>query len=163
MKYLIVFLASLIILSSSRLIPHPPNFTSLIALSFYIPALFGTLYIPAVLLSFVLTDLIIGFHKVTFFTWGSIIVIGYLSKHLSTSITKRFLGIFISCFIFFTISNLGVWFTGYYEFSFSGLITCYVMAIPFFGNTLISTIIFSLIIEYLNKILIKKNSLLNLR
>lgn len=163
MKYLSVFLASLIILSSSRLIPHPPNFTSLIALSFYIPALFGTLYIPAVLLSFVLTDVIIGFHQVTFFTWGSIIVIGYFSKYFSKIITKRFLGVFISCFIFFIISNLGVWFTGFYEFSFSGLITCYVMAIPFFGNTLISTIIFSLIIECLNKILIKKKSLLNLR
>ena len=28
-------------LAVSRFIPHPPNFTSLIALSFYVPAIFG--------------------------------------------------------------------------------------------------------------------------
>ena len=34
-----IFLA----LAVSRFVPHPPNFTSLIALSFYIPVLFGIL------------------------------------------------------------------------------------------------------------------------
>ena len=41
------------ILAASRLIPHPPNFTSLIALSFYVPLIFGTIYIPIVLISYV--------------------------------------------------------------------------------------------------------------
>ena len=49
-----VFLA----LAVSRFIPHPPNFTSLIALSFYIPAL---------LLSFMITDLIVQFHTTILF------------------------------------------------------------------------------------------------
>ena len=48
-----IFLA----LAVSRFIPHPPNFTSLIALSFYVPAIFGSKYMPVVLLSFVFTDL----------------------------------------------------------------------------------------------------------
>ena len=50
-----------VILALSRIIPHPPNFTSLIALSFYIPALLGLRFLPALLLSFGLTDIIIGF------------------------------------------------------------------------------------------------------
>ena len=37
-----IFLA----LAISRFIPHPPNFTSLIALSFYVPVFLGITYIP---------------------------------------------------------------------------------------------------------------------
>ena len=55
-------------LAASRFIPHPPNFTSLIALSFYIPALLGLRFLPALLLSFGLTDIIIGFHGTILFT-----------------------------------------------------------------------------------------------
>ena len=44
MSFLKIFLGVLIALSASRFIPHPPNFTSLIALSFYIPAIFGKIY-----------------------------------------------------------------------------------------------------------------------
>jgi len=46
--------------------------------------------------------------------------------------------------IFFIVSNFGVWIAGnLYEKNMNGLIECYFMAVPFFKNTLISTIIFS--------------------
>ena len=77
-----------IVLAITRFIPHPPNFTSLIALSFYAPALFGVRFIPAVVLSFVLTDLYFGFHGTTLFTWGSVILVGLYSKYLSSSLVK---------------------------------------------------------------------------
>ena len=80
MNYLKVSIGIFIALAASRFIPHPPNFTSLLALSFYIPALLGVRYLPALLLSFAITDLFIGFHNTLIFTWGSIIVIGLLSK-----------------------------------------------------------------------------------
>ena len=60
MNFLKIFIGVFIALSASRFIPHPPNFTSLIALSFYIPAVFGKRYIPIVLAVLALTDLIIG-------------------------------------------------------------------------------------------------------
>ncbi len=53
MSYLKVSIGIFIALASSRFIPHPPNFTSLIALSFYVPALLGPRYIPALILCFV--------------------------------------------------------------------------------------------------------------
>ena len=62
MNYIKIAFGVLIVLSASRFIPHPPNFTSLIALSFYIPAVFGIRYIPVVILALFFTDLIIGFH-----------------------------------------------------------------------------------------------------
>ena len=67
MSYLKFTIGIFIALAASRLIPHPPNFTSLLALSFYVPALLGRKYMPAVVLSFVVTDFFIGFHGTTFF------------------------------------------------------------------------------------------------
>ena len=69
MNYLKISIGIFLVLASSRFVPHPPNFTSLLALSFYIPAILGLRFIPALIVSFFITDLIIGFHSVTLFTW----------------------------------------------------------------------------------------------
>ena len=148
MKQLYYFLGIFLALAISRFIPHPPNFTSLIALSFYVPVLFGIRYMPVVLVSFVITDLIIGFHSTLFFTWGSVILIGLISKYSNRILSRLFLS-FVGAILFFIISNFGVWFTGsLYQQSLEGLIQCYIMALPFFTNTLLSTIIFALLIEF---------------
>ena len=62
--------------------PHPPNFTALIALGFYVPVLLGLRFVPVVAISFAITDIYIGFHSTTIFTWGSVLLIGYMSKFL---------------------------------------------------------------------------------
>ena len=77
MNYLKISLGIFIALAASRFIPHPPNFTSLLALSFYVPAIIGLKFLPALIISFVITDMFIGFHGLVFFTWGSIIFIGH--------------------------------------------------------------------------------------
>ena len=150
MQYLKISAGILLAISASRLIPHPPNFTSLIAISFYIPAIFGYRYIAPVIFAFGITDLILGFHNVILFTWGSIILIGIISKYFSSSLTSRFLGMLTGAVIFFLTTNFGVWLIGSYGYTFSGLITCFVLAIPFFTNTLFSTIIFSYLIFFIS-------------
>ena len=152
MTYLKFSLGIFLVLAASRFIPHPPNFTSLIALSFYIPALLGVRFLPAVLLSFGLTDLVIGFHDTILFTWGSVILIGLISKKFSKSPIIRLLGVTTGATIFFIISNFGVWLSGSYGYNINGLIDCYILAIPFFGNTMISTLIFSFVIECLHSV-----------
>ena len=147
MSYLKISLGIFIALAFSRFIPHPPNFTSLIALSFYIPVIFGPRYLPALVLSFIATDLFIGFHSVTFFTWGSVIFIGLGSKFFINNVFSRICGSLSGGFLFYLITNFGVWTTGTYEFNINGLINCYIAAIPFFVNTLISTIFLSFLIE----------------
>ena len=148
-----IFIATLILLASSRFLPHPPNFTNLIALSFYVPLLFGRKYIPLVFFSFVITDLFIGFHKTIFFTWMTVIVIGYMSVYFSGIIKDRVKGIIASLITFYILSNLGVWLSGIYTYNISGLLNCYIAAIPYFGNSILSTIIYSSIIEILLKYL----------
>ena len=148
MKYLKIYLGIFLALAASRFIPHPPNFTSLIALSFYIPALFGSRFIPAIIFSFALTDLIIGFHNSMIFTWGSVLLIGFLANYFSGGVVKRISGALLGSLIFFIVTNFGVWIISeYYEISLAGLINCYILAIPFFHNSILATILISTSIE----------------
>jgi hypothetical protein len=151
MNYLKVSLGIFLVLAASRFIPHPPNFTSLIALSFYIPALLGLRYLPILILSFIITDLFIGFHGVVLFTWGSVVIIGLFSKYFTKSILSRVSGALIGAFVFFLITNFGVWSLGSYGYTIEGFILCYTLAIPFFAYNIISTSIFSAIIESIYK------------
>lgn len=152
MNYIKISVGIFVALAASRFIPHPPNFTSLLALSFYIPALFGVRYLPALLVSFILTDLVIGFHGVTLFTWGSVIVIGFMSKFFVTNMKTRISGSLFGACLFFIITNFGVWSLGSYGYTAAGLLTSYTLAIPFFAYSVISTIILSVVIEtYLHK------------
>lgn len=157
MNFLKISIGIFLVIISTRLIPHAPNFTSLIALSFYIPAIFGMRYIAIIIFSFAITDLILGFHSLLFFTWGSIIIIGIISKYFFKNITGRILGTLTGAIIFFIITNFAVWASGsIYDFTLIGLINCYVLAIPFFYNTILSTIFYSLIVELINFIFSKK-------
>ena len=161
MNYLKISAGIFIALAASRLIPHPPNFTSLLALSFYVPALFGIRYLPSLIISFVLTDLIIGFHGVSLFTWGSVIVIGLMSKYFISSMMTRISGSLVGACIFFIITNFGVWSMGSYGYTISGFLNCYTLAIPFFAYSVISTLLFSSIIEGIHKLkmhIYKKNT-----
>ena len=134
-------------MAASRFIPHPPNFTSLLALSFYVPALLGVRYLPSLLLSFIITDLVIGFHSVTLFTWGSVILIGLGSKFFTKTILSRVFGSLLGASLFFVITNFGVWSLGSYTYTLEGFLLCYTLAIPFFTSSIMSIIFFSILIE----------------
>jgi len=151
MNYLKVSIGIFLVLAASRFVPHPPNFTSLIALSFYVPALLGITFIPVLIFSFLLTDLIIGFHETTFFTWGSVLAIGLVSKYFQYNILKRMSGALIGALIFFLLTNLGVWITSAHGINSTSLINVCLLGLPFFGYSLISTLIFSAIIETIYK------------
>ena len=152
MRQVSICLGIFLALAISWFVPHPPNFTSLIALSFYVPFIFGRQFIPAVILSFAITDLLIGYHYSTFFTWGSVLLIGLISNHFGKTLIKRLSGALVGAIIFFIVTNFGVWVSGMYEYSLNGIIACYIAAIPFFAYSAISTILFSFLIEIFYKI-----------
>ena len=156
MNYLKISIGIFLVLAASRFIPHPPNFTSLLALSFYVPALLGVRFIPSLVIGFFVTDLIIGFHNVSLFTWGSVILIGFMSKHFLSTTISRISGALLGACIFFIVTNFGVWTLGSYGYTLQGLIACYTLAIPFFAYSLISTFIFSGLIETISKLNIIK-------
>lgn len=146
-KNFIVFTSCVGIVLFFRIIPHPPNFTPVIALSLYLPFIFGVWSVPFCILGFAITDYFIGFHSLLFWTWGALAFTGYTSKFCN-KIYSRIVLTFIGAITFFTISNFGVWISGtLYEISVQGLLKCYIMAIPFFTNTLLSTMFFAVIFE----------------
>ena len=143
----LIFLGCVSFVLIFRLIPHPPNFTPVIALSLYLPFMFGVWSIPFCILGFAMTDYFIGFHSLLFWTWSALALTGYTSKFCKKMFSRIVLS-FIGAITFFIISNFGVWISGtFYEISTQGLLKCYVMAIPFFTNTLLSTMFFVVIFE----------------
>tara|TARA_B100000575_G_C23045750_1_gene601951 strand:- start:284 stop:778 length:495 start_codon:yes stop_codon:yes gene_type:complete len=152
MKYFKISIGIFLALAASRFVPHPPNFTSLIALSFYVPAILGVKYLPALIFSFFITDVFIGLHHLTFFTWGSVVLIGLLSKFFVSTLLLRIGGALFGAILFFVLTNFGVWLLGGYEHTTDGLLLCYTLAIPFFAYNIISTLVFSVVIETIIKL-----------
>jgi len=150
-----IFPISLImILAFARLIPHPPNFTPIIAVAIISGYFFKNFNLSVLVLlgAMLISDLFIGFYENIIFVYVSLILITFIFHKISKKINFKNLFIygFAGSVIFFVVSNFGVWALGSpgvydiaYEKSFSGLIQCYVLAIPFFGNTFLSTLIFS--------------------
>ena len=162
-KNYILPISLILILSFSRIIPHPWNFTPVLAAGifsgFYFKQFFLSFFI--VVASMFLGDLYLGFHDTMFFTYISMIVavgLGLYIKHLKFS-EILFSGI-ISSVCFFMITNFGAWLTlSMYEKSLAGLLQSYIMAIPFFHNTLISTFIYLYIFKTLFEFALKKKIL----
>jgi len=132
-----------------RFAPHAPNFTPVAAIALFSGAYLNRKYALAVpLLLMVISDIFIGLHDAVFFTWGSFILITFLgyriSKHKSAANTI-FLSL-TSSLLFFIITNFGVWIIGWYPRTFSGLISCYIMALPFLRDFTIATLCYSAVL-----------------
>ena len=140
----------ILILAMSRLIPHPPNFTPVISVAIMSGYLFRNIYLSFVVLitSMILADAFIGFYENMLFVYLSLLLIAYIFYKIAGKINLKNLYIygFFGSVIFYLISNFGVWYFGnLYEKNFNGLIECYFLAIPFFKNTVLSTIFFTYI------------------
>ena len=143
----------------SRIIPHPPNFTPILASAIMAPLLmndrmFG-IAIP--ILGMFIADVVIGFHPYQLVIYLTIATIGLVST-MQVNYTKLAVLSVSSSVWFFLTTNFAVWLAwDYYPKSFEGLITCYTMAIPFFTNTLISTIVFTALLTLTIKPIRKAN------
>ena len=93
-----------------------------------------------------LSDIFISFHLNMVFVYVSLFLIIIIFNKVINKITYKNLFLFslFGSLIFFIISNFGVWLvTDLYENSLNGLLSCYILAIPFFKNTFLSTVFFS--------------------
>jgi len=152
------------ILVQLRLLPHPPNFSPILAASifsgFYFRSFFLGLFV--IIFSMFLGDLYLGFHSTMFFTYISLVVavtLGFLIKNLK--ISQIILSGLSSSVCFFLITNLGAWMTlDMYEKNLSGLMTSYTLAIPFFQNTLISTLLYLFLFKIFLEFILNKKKIL---
>jgi hypothetical protein len=132
----------------SRLVVHTPNFTPVLSM-----ALLAGMYLKgrqAVLVPLalmVVSDVIIGFYPGIYFTWASIVLISLLGFWLKNR--RNFAAVVaasLACAVaFFLVTNFASWLT-LYPHTLEGLRKCYILAIPFFRSTLVSTVAYSVVL-----------------
>lgn len=151
MFYLLVILAVL-----SRLLPHPPNFACIGALGLFAGCYMRGRIAPVVPLAAMLVSDILGhvlrIEGMGFYTpvtmasvYAGFAVSALLGRQLQSrrSVGRVGLAAVGASVSFFLISNFGVWASGAYTLSVSGLVACYAAAVPFFGYTLAGDLIYS--------------------
>ena len=143
-------LAVLLILLGAvmRLLPHAANFTPIAAI-----ALFGgvylrpryALFLPIVAL--VGSDIILGFDSFEsrLTVYGSFMVVGLigvvLRKH--KSLTAIIMGTFVGSVVFYLVTNFAYFYSpAMYAHNWSGVVSSYYNALPFFRNTLLGDVFY---------------------
>jgi hypothetical protein len=126
-----------------RLIPHPDNFTPIMAVALFAGASLPSRIAYVVpLAALVASDLLLGYPL----DWMALVVYGCLlasvgiGQWLATrrTLTKTGLAAIAGSLVFYLVTNFAVWADspGLYSHTVDGLVQCYVMAIPFFRNSL---------------------------
>ena len=154
MFYVLVFFVAL-----TRLVPHPPNLVCVGALGLFAGCyLQGRIAWVVPVAAMLVSDIIGHIFAVPgmgFYSPGmmAMVYLGFactalVGRGLSTKRSALRIGgaALASAMIFFVLSNLGVWLSGMYGYSVAGLVNCYTMAIPFFGNTLAGDLLYSAIL-----------------
>lgn len=149
-------LISIILLAISRIIPHLPNFTPVLAAALFTGATFenkkrGILYL---LMSLFLSDVLLqqiygyGFHSLMVPIYLLILSILWLGTKLKDKLSYKNIGGYslLGSTIFFVFSNLFVFIQGGYGYTINGFINCYFMALPFYGYQLLGDIFYNFII-----------------
>ncbi|MFM8558948.1 MAG: DUF6580 family putative transport protein [bacterium] len=136
--------ALIVLAAASRLLPHPPNVAPVAAIGLFAGAYSsrraGWLVPFAALLA---SDAVLGFYHPVGMLWNYLAFAACLllgSGWLARRRTALRLGgaVITSALAFFVLSNFGMWASGYYPRTWAGLVECYVAALPFLRNTLLS-------------------------
>lgn len=137
---------------------YPWNFSPILALSLFGAACYGGRSLPYLVPfgTYLASDLGIwaltgrvdwAFYDaqgVVYISLALVVSLGFLLRRRRTWLRIAGAG-FASALTFFIVSNFGVWALGdgmHYPLTAAGLVDCYVQALPFFRNTLISMAIF---------------------
>ena len=141
----------------ARLLPHPPNFAPVGATSLFAGARlprWQAYLVPLVALA--VTDPILSpfygfqpYSKYLLFSYLSVLISVWLGRRLrNTESVSRIAAVtVVNSIQFFLITNFGswLWFQAYPRTA-AGLASCYISAIPFFGWTLSSDILYTAVL-----------------
>ena len=129
----------------TRLLPHPPNFAPITSIALFSGFHFKNKRFAIIfpISCMLVTDIYLGLHSlmpVIYSCFALNTYIGFKFKKLTLP------SIFLASFSFFVISNLGVWFFSY-PLNLAGLTACFLLAIPFFINSLSGDLFYSLVLD----------------
>lgn len=137
--------------TAARLIPHPPNFSPIAAMALFGGTTFASkraaFLVP--LAALFLSDLVLGFYSITPVVYGSFALITCLGLWVRQRQTVWWLAgaSIAAAALFFVTTNFGTWALGdWYPRTLSGMVECYLGAVPFFRNTLFSNLFYSAVL-----------------
>lgn len=143
---IIVFVTLFLLAVLSRWVSHLWNFT-LVGGAFIFAASYFTdkkISVVLMLVTMLISDYIIGFHSQMISVYlGYLVMLGFGFMLVPGANRLKILGYsFAGTLAFYLITNLGVWMEGaLYPRTLAGLMDCFVMAIPFYRNQLISDVL----------------------
>lgn len=137
-----------------RLIPHLPNFTPITSLALFSGLMLKRRWLSVTIpiLAMILSDLVLGFSEITIWVYlgiSAISMVSWFQRKININ------SILISSLVFFIISNFGVWVIGY-PHTMDGLLTCFTLAIPFFGYSILGDLFWGYTFKYSYKLLESK-------
>ncbi len=145
-------IAGLILIAAiSRFIPHPPNFTPLLAIAIFGGATFSdkryAFIVP--IAAMLLSDLFLSFHGTmiaVYLCFIASVFIGFALRRKKSAMGIAAASLLASV-LFFVVTNFSAWLVyPMYPKTFAGLMLSYEMAIPFFSNTVLSGLIYSTVL-----------------
>ena len=152
------FFGLVILALCTRLLPHPPNFAPITGIALFTGHHFANkrlaLFIP--IFSMFITDLYLGIHSLMPIIYLSFVMISMLGiKTKSISLGT----VFTASSLFFILSNLGVWYF-YYPLNWAGFTSCFILAIPFFVNSLMGDLFYTSVLQFSYKKFIESSFIL---
>jgi len=141
--------------ATARLIPHPWNFTPLVAMGLFAGAYARkmTTAAAATLLSLAVSDVFLDLYVYRRFDRGFLwiyaaalvpVLLGRLVRG-SKGVMGLAIAMLASSLSFFAITNFAVWVGGLYPHTLSGLAACYAAGIPFYRNQLLGDLFYTLL------------------
>ena len=145
---LTTILGMIVFAALTRLLPHPPNATAVSAIALFAGAQIAdrrlAFFVP--LAALFATDLVLGLHTGMLFVYASMAAMVLVGQILGSrpQLMKLAGASLAGSILFFVVTNFGVFLLdGLYEKSLAGLADCYVLAIPFFQNSVLGDLFFT--------------------
>ena len=129
----------------SRLLPHPPNFTPIMAMGLLGGVYFKNRQFAVIvpLLAMIVSDVVLGFHGTMIWVYSSIIVISLSASLLKPKMVNLGFASIGSSLFFFFVTNFGVWMTSsFYPKTLTGLGASYTAGLPFLQNAMVGDLMY---------------------
>lgn len=141
----VMFICALFLIALAalaRLVPHPANFAPVMAVTIFGGAILPrklAVIIPVSVL--MVSDLFLGFYPIMPIVWVCYVIVAMASAYTlrAGGMVRLMATVLMASIFFYLVTNAAVWWwSGMYVHSWTGLAHCYILALPFFRNSLLS-------------------------
>src|SRR5262245_1287471 len=159
----LAFIVFILAAGLTRLLPHPPNFAPITAMAVFGAVTFGRwrTAVVAPLIALLVSDLAKeylwrqgmsaqwGIYRGMWVTYGTTVLIALISRlaHGTRRPSVMAGTTLLGSIVFFLVTNFAIWARGTrFPHTLDGLMDCYVIAIPFFRNSLAGDVVYATVL-----------------